>query len=169
MSDSETAASGTVAKPIRILGSLYMEIAILAFCGAIVSATGQTRGPVFDVVGPDFLPTVVALLVAALTLVQVVMHVARRWRSQPGGRSEVAAALGSALIFSAVTVAYVALLAFRMAPFFLLTAVFVMLTTLLLSPRFSWREAAMGLIIGLVLGVGLQYVFTQVLIIDLPT
>lgn len=171
MSDYETVPAATSANPMRPLGGLSLEIAILIFCGAIISETGKTAGPVFDVVGPDFLPTVVALLVATLTLLQVVVHVVQR-RNTPTPAETQGVRIGavvSGVVFSAVTIAYVAVLALEVAPFFLATTVFVGATTSLLSRPFTWRDIAFGLAIGLVLGVGLQYVFTQVLIIDLPT
>lgn len=154
------------------LGGIHVEIAILVFCGLILSETGKTSGPVFDAIGPDVLPTVVAVIVAALTLLQIVQHIAREAR----GLTPTAAAapilwpeLARGLIFTALTVGYVALLTTRQVPFWAATAVFVAAATLIMARPPNWRDAGLGAVIGVVLGVGLQLVFTMVLVIDLPT
>jgi hypothetical protein len=156
---------------IRILASLYVELAILAFCILIISEAGRTRGPVFDVVGPDFLPTTVAGLVAALTLVQIVVHIASQLRRTYQATGEpislVNAVVG--LVFIAFTAVYVTVLSYRAAPFWLATTVFIIVLTLLLSREITWRDLALSLVIGLGMGLFLQFVFTRILIIDLPT
>jgi len=159
------------ASPLRILAGLYMEWIILAFCALVLSATGKTEGPVYDVVGPDFLPTTVAWIVAALTLVQVVRQVIqqRRLPVQDSVEPLEQADILTGLLFGVVTAAYVLVLAYRLAPFYLLTAVFITLATLLISRRFDWRDALTGIVLGVVLGIILQLIFTRVLVIDLPT
>lgn len=157
--------------PLAIIGGLYMEFIILVFCGLVLAGTGKTKGPIYDVVGPDFLPTVVACMVAGLTLVQVVLQVVRQLR---GDRGHVAAPLATGdiatgLVFGAATAAYVLVLALRVAPFYLSTMIFVTIATLLVARRFEWRDVAMGAVIGLLLGIFLQLIFTKVLVIDLPT
>lgn len=156
---------------IAILAGLYMEFIILVFCGLVLAGTGKTKGPVYDVVGPDFLPTVVACMVAGLTLLQVVVQVARARR---GTGDHVAAPLAAGdvatgLVFGVATAGYVLALALRIAPFWASTMVFVALATLLVARRLDWRDGALGVVIGLVLGIVLQLIFTKVLVIDLPT
>lgn len=157
--------------PLKIIGGLYMEIAILLFCAAILLGTGRTKGPVFDVVGPDFLPTVVAYLVGALTLLQILVQVvkARRGEDEASVPAIGLNDVGFGFLFSATTGLYVATLNFRLVPYFLATAIFVTLATLMLTRRLSLRDAGTGAVIGLVLGIVLQYIFTHVLVIDLPT
>lgn len=162
------ASAGT--KAVRILGGLYVEIAILVFCGAILSETGKTKGPVFDAVGPDFLPTAVSWIVAALTLLQVVVQIAGGWRSDAAPEPlRFGRPVWTGLIFAAVTVAYVSLLAFHVMPYAFATAAFVTIATFMLSDRPGWRDLVLGATIGLALGFGLQYIFTHIVIIDLPT
>ena len=155
---------------LRLMGELHVEIGILVFCAAIISETGKTKGPVFDTVGPDLLPTAVATMVAALTLLQVVVQIAQRGRGGdplPGRAVDVAGWRNGA-IFSVATLAYVALLAAQSVPFFLATSAFMAVATALLSQHGKWRDAAVGAGIGLGLGLFLQFSFTRVLIIDLP-
>lgn len=154
------------------LGGMYVEIAVLVFCGLILSETGQTRGPVFDAIGPDVLPTIVAVIVAALVLLQIVQQIARgaRGLAAPTGDAPILwPELARGLVFAAVTVVYVVVLASRMVPFWAATAVFVAAATLIMARPPNWRDATLGAVIGVVLGVALQLVFTMVLVIDLPT
>jgi len=155
----------------RTLGGLHVELLILAFCGLILSGTGKTRGPVFDAIGPDVLPTAVALIVAGLTLVQAMHQILRGTGTSLPAASEPIAwgELLRGLAFGVATVAYVALLAWRLAPFWVATAAFVAMTTLIMANPRSWRDAAAGAGIGAGLGIFLQLVFTRVLVIDLPT
>jgi len=156
----------------NLAGGLHVEVAILVFCGLILSETGKTRGPVFDAIGPDVLPTVVALIVAGLTLLQVVVQLARGPQDQPDDAGAVPLQLPEllrGLAFAALTIAYVALLASRLAPFWVATAVFVLAATLVMARPPSLGNALLGGVIGVVLGVVLQLVFTMILVIDLPT
>lgn len=156
-----------------LLGGTYLELLILAFCAAILSDTGKSSGPVFDVVGPDFLPSVVAGTVGVLTLMQLAWFILR-WRN---GEEETQAVLPAADVwagrvlaglFCVLTAIYVVVLSREWSPFWLATAVYLTLATILLSRRLNWRDLLLGSAIGLVMGIGLQLVFTGLLIIDLP-
>jgi len=159
--------------PDRTIGqrvkSLYVELGILVFCGIILSGTGKTKGPVFDTVGPDFLPTVVALLVAGLVLLEIAMELtSRSGGDQPTSKPD-PSALRNTLIFCVATTAYLLLLAYQLTPLFLATCGYMACTTPLLAHRLNWRDALLGAIVGLILGGVLQYVFTQIVVIDLPS
>lgn len=156
-------------RALRGLARLYVEISILLFCALIVSATGSTQGPVFDTVGPDFFPTALALIVAALTAIQIAVVIAGREDPDALPGKPDGAMLRNAAIFIVVTIVYVVVLAQRAAPLFLATGVFMAFTTPLLSHRAGWRDAALGAVIGLILGSVLQFVFTQILVIDLSS
>ncbi|WP_306119070.1 MULTISPECIES: tripartite tricarboxylate transporter TctB family protein [unclassified Roseitalea] len=153
---------------LKLLGELHVEIGIVVFCAAIISETGKTKGPVFDTVGPDLLPTAVATIVAALTALQIVVHVARRRWEPDSGPGVDTVGLRNGAIFALATLGYVAALASRQIPFFVATCAFMAVATALLSQHNRWRDAALGAAIGLGLGLFLQFIFTQVLIIDLP-
>lgn len=151
-----------------IIADLHVEIGILVFCGIIFMGTGRTTGPVFDVIGPDLLPTATAGIVAGLVLIHVVLQVIRSLREPlPTVRID-PQSLRNAVIFTAATLLFVTAVAQGWLVFALATAVFMTVTTMLLSNRVHWRDAAFGAVIGLGLGIVLQYTFTQILFIDLP-
>ena len=150
-----------------ILAGLHVEIAILIFCAIILMGTGNTKGPVFDAVGPDFLPTAVAVIVGLMVLVQIVRQVVGNVRQARSPLVVNFAAWRKAVIFSLVMMLVVAVLAYHILPLYLASSAFVACTTVLISDRPSWRDVLYGLVSGLVLGAVLQYVFTEILFIDL--
>lgn len=171
MPDTPTSPRAAGSIP-ALIGGLYFEFCLLIFCAAILSQTGQTKGPVFDVVGPDFLPSSVAWIVALLVTIQIVVHILGWRKGAPDtavvSSTETATGRVLAAIFSALTVLYAVVLSNEFAPFYLATAIYLTVCTVLLSRRFNWRDLAVGAVVGLVMGVGLQWLFTNVFIIDLP-
>ena len=53
---------------IRLLNFLVVEFTILLFCAGIFLQVGETKGPVFDSIGPDVIPQSLALVVILLVL-----------------------------------------------------------------------------------------------------
>jgi hypothetical protein len=164
----ERSTSRGAGKALAIVAGLHVEIGILAFCGIIFLGTGRTEGPVFDVVGPDVLPTATAALVAAMVLAQLLVQVTRELRTPPPPVRVDPLALRNGVIFTAATILFVTAVALGWLPFSLATAAFMTLTTMLLSNRIHWRDGAFGAAIGLALGLVLQVTFTRILFIDLP-
>ena len=77
------------------------------------------------------------------------------------------AVVRKAALFSITTALFVAALVYHILPLYLASSAFVACATLLLSHRPDWRDVLYGVVSGLVLGAVLQYVFTQILYIDL--
>lgn len=153
---------------LAILAGIHVEIGILVFCGLVIMGTGRTEGPVFDVVGPDVLPAATAAIVAGMVLVQIVVQVIRDLREAPPVVQVDPLALRNGVIFTVATLLFVTAVARGWLPFALATSAFMSLTTMLLSNSFRGRDAAFGAVIGLALGVVLQFTFTRILFIDLP-
>lgn len=153
---------------LAIVAGLHVEISILIFCGIIFMGTGRTKGPVFDVIGPDLLPTVTAAIVATFVLLQVVIQVIANLKVPPPPVQIDPQSLRNGVIFTVATVLFVVAVAQGWLPFALATSAFMTVNTMLLSNRIHWRDAAFGAAIGLGLGIVLQYTFTQILFIDLP-
>ena len=150
-----------------ILAGLHVEICILIFCAIILMGIGQTEGPVFDVVGPDFLPSAVATIVGFLVLLQIGFQTMHNLRHPPPPLKVDFNVVRKTALFSITTAVFVAALAYHILPLYLASSAFVASATVLLSQRPSWRDVLFGVLSGLVLGVILQFVFTQILYIDL--
>jgi len=155
-------------RALTILASLHVELLLLVFCGVIFMGTARTEGPVFDVVGPDLLPTITAAIVAVLVIIQIVVQVIRSVRGPLPGITIDPAAVRNGAVFTAATALFVVAVARGWLPFALATCVFMAINTMLLSNRLHWRDAAVGAASGLALGIVLQFMFTRVLFIDLP-
>jgi uncharacterized BrkB/YihY/UPF0761 family membrane protein len=168
MQSKPTSSSLFRGRILPIIAGLHVEIGILVFCGLVLLGVGRTQGPVFDTVGPDFLPSAVAILVAALVLVQVVRQVYRELRDTPAPLEIHRQTLIKTSLFILVTILFVFLLSRGVLPLYLASSAFMTCTTVLLSQRPGWRDAVYGAVAGLALGALLQYVFTQILFIDLP-
>tara|TARA_R110000868_G_scaffold26691_15_gene102559 strand:- start:1904 stop:2410 length:507 start_codon:yes stop_codon:yes gene_type:complete len=166
MDDRETQKL-TAPSILAILAGLHVEIAILIFCAIILMGTGKTKGPVFDAVGPDFLPSAVAVLVGLLVFLQIGFQVLRNLRQPPPPLMVDLAIVRKTALFSITTALFVAALVYHILPLYLASSAFVACATLLLSHRPDWRDVLYGVVSGLVLGAVLQYVFTQILYIDL--
>lgn len=74
--------------------------------------------------------------------------------------------LDAAVVFL-LTLAYVALMAFRLAGFALITSLFLFVAIGFLV-RFERRLLPWAAVVGLAMGYGCQYVFTRIFVVDLP-
>lgn len=157
-----------VRRALTLFASLHVEIALLVFCGLIFFGTGRTDGPVFDVVGPDLLPTATAGVVATLVVLQAVVQIVRAVRIPLPPLRINPLALRNLSVFAPVCALFVVAVAQGWLPFALATSAFMTLNTVLLSGRLHWRDAAIGAASGLALGIVLQFTFTRILFIDLP-
>lgn len=151
-----------------LIASLHVEIAILAFCVLIYLGAGSTRGPVFDVIGPEMLPTATSVLVGALVLLQIGVQVRRAWHDPVAPVELDPVILRNLAVFTASTILFVVSVAQGWVPFAVATCGFITVTTMLLSNRIDKRDAAIGAASGLALGIVLQVTFTYVLFVDLP-
>lgn len=161
-------ASTATGRLLALVASLHVEIAILIFCIVIYLGTGTTKGPVFDVIGPELLPISMSLLVGTMVLIQIIVQVVRARRIPlPAIRID-PLALRNLVVFATATILFVLFVSRGWLPFALATCAFMTVTTVMLSNRIHWRDAVIGAVSGLALGIVLQVTFTYVLYIDLP-
>jgi hypothetical protein len=64
-------------------------------------------------------------------------------------------------------VVYVLLMQLRVAGFAVITAAFLFIAIAYLT-RFAPRSLPVAALVGLIMGYGCQYIFTQVFVVDLP-
>lgn len=156
-------------KPTLLKLAFYCraELLILATCLAFSTQVGRSTAPVYDPVGPDQLPIILIALVSVLTLAEIVRKV------MAGDFDEVTVInedkrKGAAVLFALVTIAYVAVLSMTPVPYFLTTAGYFVLSSTIIAGRAGWKELAVICVIGLAFGYGLQTIFTEFFVIDLP-
>jgi len=131
----------------------------------------------FDPVGSAGFPRIVSVAIGVLSLVILIRAVRRivvgskkatvsesqQTAVSPTFRPRYDLALG----FYALSVAFASVLALRWISFAISTALFLFISIGMLT-RFYYKRLPVAVIIALVIGFGCQYIFTQVLVLDLP-
>ena len=140
---------------------------IVICCAVLVEAAKLPPGS-FEPLGSAPIPQATAGLVIFLCLLVVGRAALAIWRGEATG-AEVPyppRRLDAAVLFG-LTVLYVLLMAQRVAGFAPMTALFLFVAIAFLT-RFAPRSLPIAALVGVVMGWGCQYVFTQVFIVDLP-
>ena len=140
---------------------------IVICCAVLVEAAKLPPGS-FEPLGSAPIPQATAGLVIFLCLLVVGRAALAIWRGEAIG-AEVPyppRRLDAAVLFG-LTVLYVLLMAQRVAGFAPMTALFLFVAIAFLT-RFAPRSLPIAALVGVVMGWGCQYVFTQVFIVDLP-
>jgi hypothetical protein len=140
---------------------------VVVCCAVLVEAAKLPPGS-FEPLGSAPLPQATAGLIILLCLLVIAKAAHTLWR----GEAIVAEAaylprrLDAAVIFG-LTLIYVALMALGVAGFALITAIFLFVAIAFLT-RFAPRSLPVAALVGVVMGWGCQYVFTQIFVVDLP-
>ena len=167
-------------KKARIL-ELGVPLFLIGIAAAFLWDSRTLPGAGFDRLGPAPVPRLICWCVIILCGVVIgQVYLARRAAGVPTGSADPDRdAPGApeedlkpqpvlALAMLGLTGAYVAVLAARISSFALATSVFLLLTIGVLN-RFDRKGLLLALVIALAMGFGCQYLFTEVLVIDLPT
>lgn len=155
----------------RSLSRRARDTALAAFALGIAAllAIGSSGlpPPRFEPMGSAAVPRILAALIALFAL----LILAKAWTRREavldaGPADEVVAPPGRSLAAFAALVAYVAALDFAHAPFIPTTVAFVLVMGLTLAAR--TRRTLLGFaLLGLILAVGIDMVFTRFLYVDL--
>ncbi len=148
-----------------VIADVALAVVMILMAGAVFVHSFTLPEPALEPVGPAAFPFAVSILLMALSG-QVLW---RAFTGQPANdrpaphrkRYDLAA------LTLGLTVAYLASLQWELATFRQATMVYAFVLT---AALFRWRPRRLpiAVIIALVLGVGLKFVFTQVLYLDLP-
>lgn len=158
MADSETRAE-----------TLLACLAI-AFSGLFLFEGAKLKPGVFEPIGPGAVP----MGVAVVTIVLSLLVLWARWRKprDAAGQALTDSAperekWGLLLAVAALTVAYTAILQTGVARYGLVTVVYLLVTFLVVSGSVR-RDLRWSVVLALVFGLGLDYVFRHLLVADLP-
>lgn len=121
--------------------------------------------PMFDPVGSAAVPRGVAVTLLVLVAVHLLLRLRQPPRTEPRRLGDIGMGKG-AMLTLAITAAYCLLLQLRILPFAVPTAAFLVVLVPALAA--SWRQLPIALAIGLVMGLGCQWLFTEIFFIDLP-
>jgi hypothetical protein len=156
---------------LLIAGRSKAELVILLVCWGFFTQTGLSTARVFDVVGPELIPKVIIGLIAALVFLQIFLDILRNGTVVSTVEEEGVSVSTrvAAFLFIAVTISYLLLLALSPLPYFLSTALFFAGASLTIVGQINVKELAYAVGVGLLIGGFLQFLFTQIFVIDLPT
>ncbi len=140
---------------------------IVICCAVLVEAAKLPPGS-FEPMGSAPIPQATAGLIIFLCLVVIAKAAHSIWRGDAfaAAPADPPRRLDAAVIF-ALTVVYVLLMALRVAGFAPITAIFLFVAIAFLT-RLAPRSLPIAALVGVVMGWGCQYVFTQVFVVDLP-
>ncbi|MEO5785168.1 MAG: tripartite tricarboxylate transporter TctB family protein [Casimicrobiaceae bacterium] len=143
---------------------ITMALVAIAMAAAFLFDARHLRPGVLEPVGPGTIPNATCWIVIGLAIAMLVRTL---WGHASAGTASAGERWGDlAMVVGAVT-AYVAALGFGWVRYGIATALFVAITVVWLAER--RREAIPGaIVVALVLGFGLDYVFRHVLVTDLP-
>lgn len=141
-------------------------LVMIAIAGAVLWNARLLPAGIYEPLGPAPVPRIVAILIIVLSLVVVFQAIGRTRHARIDTPPDDVPRNLDALLILALTIAYVALMAFRFLEFASATSLFLVITILLLE-RFRWRSLLYAVPLALFLAYGLRYIFTKILIIDL--
>jgi uncharacterized membrane protein len=146
-----------------------VSLFLIVVCSLVLWEARKIPPGVYEPLGSGPVPRTVAGLIILLCLVVMVQALRRMARSEAAaGEAEFPLRYLDAAGVVAVTLIYILGLALELTSFAILTTVFLTLTIGFLT-RFRRRELMVALVLGLVMGFGCEYLFTQVFVVDLPT
>lgn len=144
------------------------SLVIILGCAVLIyESLGLPPGS-FEPLGSAPVPQATGGLIILLSLAVIVNAMRRPNDAVPDDAEQAAPEEPiSALLLAAATLLYVALLHYRVIDFGTLTALYLFALISALE-RFKPRALIGAAIIGVLVGYGVQYLFTQVFVVDLP-
>ncbi len=141
---------------------------LIAICATFLWESWDLPPGTFEPLGSGPIPQAICLIVIMLNLYVIF----RAWRRNApmNDRSEEGVEppnLMNAVIVLAALIIYILVMAFHLVPFWLATILMVFGIIAILS-KFNRKSMLIGALIAVIMGVGSQYIFTQIFFVDLP-
>lgn len=148
---------------------IAVSLALIAIAAAFLYDARELPPGMFEPVGPGPIPSAVAWCVIALAVYVIVQAVVRLATGMLPPREPPAFETRGvdAAVVSALLIAYVAVMGLGLVRYAIATSVFVLAAVWVLAGR-QPRVLPVAAGIAVVMGFGLNYVFTRILVTDLP-
>jgi hypothetical protein len=141
---------------------------LIVVCCAVLFEAAKLPPGSFEPMGSAPIPQATAGLIILLCLVVMAKAARTMMRGQVAATSDDEPPRRmDALVIFGLTVVYVLLMQLRVAGFAVMTAAFLFVAIAFLT-RFAPRSLPLAALVGVVMGYGCQYIFTQVFVVDLP-
>jgi len=144
-----------------------VSLFIILVCAVVIyESLGLPPGS-FEPLGSAPVPQATGGLIILLSVIVITSAIRQPHGTDDPNAEEAPDEPVSALLLAAATLLYVLMLHFRVIGFGTLTAVFLFMVISALE-RFRPRALVGAAIIGVLFGYGIEYLFTQVFVVDLP-
>ncbi len=120
----------------------------------------------FEPLGSGPVPQVTASIIT-LCCILVIVAAFKKVPEATSDKEAQPSSIKAGVLMAVATVLFVAVLHLRLMPFSWMTAVFLAVTIWGLE-KFAKRKLLPAVITGLIVGFAMQYLFTQVFVVDLP-
>ena len=120
----------------------------------------------FEPLGSGPVPQVTASIIT-LCCILVIVAAFKKVPETTSDKEAQPSSIKAGVLMAVATVLFVAVLHLRLMPFSWMTAVFLAVTIWGLE-KFAKRKLLPAVITGLIVGFAMQYLFTQVFVVDLP-
>jgi hypothetical protein len=153
---------------IKPVGEILFYGTMIVVSIVVLYDIGNLRPPMFDPLGAGFFPKIVSKIIIGLSswlLLKTLWGLLRRYpREQVSISIE---RVWQCILLSIATIGYVVAIAYELAPYSVLTAVFLVASITGLS-NFRPSLIFISVLIGIIVGGLCELVFTRFLIMDLP-
>ncbi len=146
---------------------IWASILIIAVCAVVIYETLDLPPGSFEPLGSAPVPQATAGIIIILSIVVIVNAFRPRRADISEDTDDVPDEPVSAFLLCAATLLYVLTLHFRLLGFGTLTAIYLFALISALE-RFQLKSTIIAAVIAVIGGYGIQYLFTQVFVVDLP-
>lgn len=140
---------------------------IIVICVVVIYESLDLPPGSFEPLGSAPVPQATAGLIILLCLIVIASAIRRRSAEPFDQEDTIPDEPVSALLLAAATILYVLVLHLRLVGFGPLTAFYLFIVISALE-RFQPKALFAAAIIGVLFGFGIQYLFTQIFVVDLP-
>jgi len=149
-------------KPV---GDISLAIVMIGLGVLVFFASFGLPEPALEPIGPAAFPFAVSGFLTGLSLIVLWRALSGATRAKPPPEHRQRRDL--AILTIALTLAYFTTMEFGWLTFRWATVVYVFILTMML---FNWqvKKLPVAVVIGLIMGVGLKFTFTEILYLDLP-
>ena len=145
-----------------------ISLFLIAVSAAFLWDSRNIKAAVFDKLGPAPVPRLICAVVIVLCVIIMIQAFLKRPAQEETAAADFTPRPVMATVVLLATGLYIAVMASRRVSFSVATIIFLTLTISGMC-GFRKRGSLAGLIIAVIMGLGCQYLFTEVFVIDLPT
>lgn len=142
----------------------FCSVVFLVFGGISFYFSGSIQGFSFDPIGSSLFPRTISALLVLFSFLAIVEMIIKK-ESRLGVSWKV---LGTVLLIMLLIFLYILATFVYRIPFSISTLVLVFVVSFLVSEKYSRKIFCYSILIGAVVGISCEYLFTEFFFVDLP-